>query len=74
MAGTQTRPRGSPGQHARLWASKRRLLLPPFCTASGGPDFRGQVADFHGAMAAQPGGGWARILAERLMSSGQTRG
>ena len=25
MAGTRTRPRGSPGQHARLWASKRRL-------------------------------------------------
>ena len=41
MAGTRTRPRGSPGQHARLWASKRRLLQPPSCTASGGPDFRG---------------------------------
>ena len=25
MAGTRTRPRGSPGQHARLWASKRCL-------------------------------------------------
>ena len=41
MAATRTRPRGSPGQHARLWASKRRLLQPPSCTASGGPDFRG---------------------------------
>ena len=30
--------------------------------------------EFHGAMAAQPGGGWARILAERLMAAGQTRG
>ena len=44
MAGTRTRPRGSPGQHARLWASKRRLLQPPSCTASGGPDFRGVTA------------------------------
>ena len=44
MAGTRTRPRGSPGQHARLWASKRRLLQPPSCTASGGPDFRGFTA------------------------------
>ena len=42
--GTRTRPRGSPGQHARLWASKRRLLQPPSCTASGGPDFRGVTA------------------------------
>ena len=25
VAGTRTRPRGSPGQHARLWASKRCL-------------------------------------------------
>jgi hypothetical protein len=25
VAGTRTRPRGCPGQHARLWASKRRL-------------------------------------------------
>ena len=44
VAGTRTRPRGSPGQHARLWASKRRLLQPPSCTASGGPDFRGVTA------------------------------
>ena len=45
MAGTRTRPRGrSPGQHARPWASKRRLLQPPSCTASGGPDFRGVTA------------------------------
>ena len=41
MAGTRTRPRGSPGQHARLWASKSRLLQPASGTASGGPDFRG---------------------------------
>ena len=34
----------------------------------------GEVAEFHGAMTAQPGGGWARNLAERLMSAGQTRG
>ena len=34
----------------------------------------GDVAEFHGAMAAQPGGGWARNLAERLMSADQTRG
>jgi hypothetical protein len=27
----------------------------------------------HGAMAAQPGGGWARNLAERLMSAGRLR-
>ena len=41
VAGTRTRPRGSPGQHARLWASKSRLLQPASGTASGGPDFRG---------------------------------
>ena len=38
VAGTRTRPWGSPWQHASLWASKRRLLQPPSCTASGGPD------------------------------------
>ena len=34
---------GAAGRSAggRLWASKRRLLQPPSCTASGGPDFRG---------------------------------
>ena len=41
VAGTRTRPRGSPGQHARLWASKSRLLQPASGTDSGGPDFRG---------------------------------
>jgi len=40
----------------------------------GGNRKNGEVAEFHGAMAAQPGGGWARILAERLMAAGQTRG
>ena len=42
----------------------------------GGNRKNGEVAEFHGAaaMAAQPGGGWARNLAERLMSAGQTRG
>ena len=34
----------------------------------------GEVAEFPGAMAAQPGGGWAPNLVERLMSAGQTRG
>ena len=34
----------------------------------------GEVAEFHGAMAALRGGGWARNLAERLMSADQTRG
>ena len=34
----------------------------------------GEVAELHGAMTAQPGGGRARNLAERLMSGGQTRG
>ena len=33
VAGTRNRPRGSPGQHARLWASKRRRLQPPSCSA-----------------------------------------
>jgi len=41
VAGTRTRPRGSPGQHARLWASKSRLLQPASGADSGGPDFRG---------------------------------
>ena len=44
MAGTRIRPRDSPGQHARLWASKCRLLQPPSSTASGGPDLRGFAA------------------------------
>ena len=34
----------------------------------------GEVAEFPGAMAAQPGGGLAPNLVERLMSAGQTRG
>jgi len=41
---------------------------------SGGNRQNGEVAEIHGAMAAQPGGGWARNLAERLMAAGQTRG
>jgi hypothetical protein len=44
VAGTRIRPRDSPGQHARLWASKCRLLQPPSSTASGGPDLRGFAA------------------------------
>ena len=40
----------------------------------GGNRKNGEVAEIHGAMAAQPGGGWARNLAERLMAAGQTRG
>ena len=33
----------------------------------------GEVAEFHGGMAPQPEGRWARNLAERLMSARQTR-
>ena len=40
VAGTRTRPRGSPGQHARLWGNKSLLLHPASSTASGVLDFR----------------------------------
>ena len=55
VAGTRTRPRGSPGQHASLWASKRLLLQPPSCTASGGPDFRVFTTQRHSSMDADKG-------------------
>ena len=40
-AGTRARPQGSPGQHARHWASKRRLLQPRSVTAPGRLYFSG---------------------------------
>ena len=59
-------------------ASGTVLIMATYYGGNGGrirgksPKWR--VAELHGAMAAQPGGGWARNLAERLMSADQTRG
>ena len=63
---------GSPGlTNFGLEPGNRNLSM---VAESGLNRKNGEVAEFHGAMAAQPGGGWARILAERLMAAGQTRG